>query len=65
MSSDEWIETLEDGTNVNFMYHELRMGGVSIAAQIEGNKIVIRSYCLTQEPRSVVEKLKAISRAIY
>jgi hypothetical protein len=40
MSSDEWIETLEDGTNVNFIYHELPEGGVSITAQIEGSKVV-------------------------
>jgi hypothetical protein len=40
MSSDEWIETLEDGTNVNFIYHELPEGGVSITAQIEGSKLV-------------------------
>jgi hypothetical protein len=40
MSSDEWMETLEDGTNVKFICHELPKGGVRITAQIEGSNTV-------------------------
>jgi hypothetical protein len=40
MSSDEWIGTRENGTNVKFIYHELPEDGVSITAQIEGSKVV-------------------------
>jgi hypothetical protein len=40
MSSDESIETCEDGTTVKFIYHELPEDGVSITAQIEGSKVV-------------------------
>ena len=40
MPDEEWIETLEDGRKVKFIYQELPEDGAFITAQIEGNEVV-------------------------
>jgi len=40
MPDQEWIETLEDGRKVKFIYQELPEDGAFITAQIEGNEVV-------------------------
>jgi hypothetical protein len=40
MAYEEWIETLEGGRKVKFVYQELPEGGAFLTAQIEGNEVV-------------------------
>ena len=40
MPDQDWIETLEDGRKVKFIYQELPEDGAFITAQIEGNEVV-------------------------
>ena len=40
MPDEEWINTLEDGRKVKFIYQELPEDGAFITAQIEGNEVV-------------------------
>jgi hypothetical protein len=40
MPDQEWIETLEDGRKVKFVYQELPEDGAFITAQTEGNEVV-------------------------
>jgi hypothetical protein len=40
MRDEEWIKTLEDGTEVKFTYQELPEDGAFITAQIERNEVV-------------------------
>jgi len=40
MPDEEWIEALEDGRKVKFIYQELPADGAFITAQIEGNEVV-------------------------
>jgi hypothetical protein len=40
MPDEEWIETLEDGRKVKFIYQELADDGAFISAQIAGNEVV-------------------------
>ena len=65
MPSDEWIETLEDGRRVKFTYQELPHEGAFITAQVEGNKIVYSIVLTDAKTRSVVKKLKVITRASF
>ena len=40
MPDEEWIETLEDGRIVKFIYQELLEEGAFISAQLAGNEVV-------------------------
>ena len=47
MPDEEWIETLEDGRKVKFIYQELPEDTAFITAQLAGNKVVY-SVVLTE-----------------
>ena len=40
MPDEEWINTLEDGRRVKFIYQELPEDGAFITAQLAGNEVV-------------------------
>jgi hypothetical protein len=40
MPDEEWVQTLQDGRKVKFIYQELPTDGAFITAQIAGNKVV-------------------------
>ena len=40
MPDEEWVNTLEDGRRVKFIYQALPDNGAFITAQIEGNEVV-------------------------
>jgi hypothetical protein len=40
MPDEEWINTLEDGRKVKFIYQELPEDGAFITAQLAGNEVV-------------------------
>ena len=40
MIDEEWINTLEDGRKVKFIYQELLEDGAFITAQIAGNEVI-------------------------
>src|ERR1700730_13041120 len=40
MPDEEWINTLEDGRKVKFVYQELPEDGALITAQLAGNEVV-------------------------
>ena len=40
MPDEEWINTLEDGRNVKFIYQELPDDGAFLTAQLAGNEVV-------------------------
>jgi hypothetical protein len=40
MPDEEWIETLQDGRKVKFIYQELPDDGAFITAQLAGNEVV-------------------------
>ena len=40
MPEEEWIKTLADGRNVEFIYQELPVDGAFITAQLESNEVV-------------------------
>ena len=63
--SDEWIKTLADGRRVKFTYQELPDEGAFITAQVEGNKVVYSIVLTDAKTRSVVKKLKVITRASF
>ena len=44
MPDEEWINTLEDGRKVKFIYQELPEDGAFITAQIERNEVVYSAY---------------------
>jgi len=40
MPDEEWVNTLEDGRKVKFIYQELPEDGAFITAQVGGNEVV-------------------------
>lgn len=40
MQDEQWIKTLEDGSNVKFVYQELPQDGAFMPARPSGNEVV-------------------------